>query len=359
MRTASAAREPMSIFPRARSGGGAEFDLHDDQERRRRLAAFLLQRRQGVDSGATEVGTYRRRENRIGRPFTQEEVAEALDVSRQWYAALEMGSSIRPSAALLERIAILFELADDERVMLFRLGIPEFLGSAQPATILQAPLPSTAYAAAIRSPAEIDSAADALARVREKYHRSGTAAGMAVRPRVIASWERCRACGVDPSQKVLPIRADLRERRDANERLLCAAGIVVEHLACQFAGTGCVIVVADGDGTMLELAGDLDAQRRLAKKAFAHGGDMSEAAIGTNAIGTTIADQRPIQLLAAEHYSEAGVAMACNAAPICDPATRAILGVLDVTGPYKLIRPHLIGTVMQAALEIEERLALL
>jgi transcriptional regulator with XRE-family HTH domain len=360
MRTASAAREPspVSIFPGAPSGGGA-VDLHDDQERRRRLAAFLLQRRQSVDPRATRVGTYQRRENRIGRPFTQEEVAEALDVSRQWYAALEMGSSIRPSAALLERIAFLFELADDERVMLFRLAIREFLPSVQPATILEGPMPSTAYAAAIRSLAEIDAAADALARIREKYHRSGTAVGMPARPRVIASWDRCRARGVDPTQKVLPIRADVRERRDANERLLRAAGEVVTDLAGQLAGTGHVIVVADDDGTMLEFAGDLDAQRRLAKNAFAHGGDMSEAAVGTNAIGTAIADHRPIQLLAAEHYSEAGVALACTAALICDPTTREIVGVLDITGPYKLVRPHLIGVVMQAALEIEERLALL
>ena len=49
----------------------------------------------------------------------------------------------------------------------------------------------------------------------------------------------------------------------------------------------------------------------------------------------------------------------CTAAPICAPATREIVGVLDLSGSYKLVRPHLIGVVMQAALEIEERLALL
>ena len=244
-------------------------------------------------------------------------------------------------------------------MMLFRLAIRELLRSVKPASILEAPPFPAAYAAAIGSPEEIDTAADALARVRQMYHRSGTAVGTPPRPRVIASWERCRAHGVDPSRKVLPIRADLRERRAANERVLCAANDVVTDLSGQFVGTGHVIVVADPEGTILELVGDLDTQRRLAKNAFAQAGDMSEEAIGTNAIGTAIADQRPIQLLGAEHYSEAGLDLACTAAPIYDPTSREIVGVLDITGPYQLVRPQLIGIVMEAALEIEEKLALL
>jgi transcriptional regulator with XRE-family HTH domain len=319
----------------------------------------LRQRRERVGPWATRIGTYQRRENRIGRPFTQEEVAEALEVSRQWYASFEKGLAVRPSPALIERIAVLFELAEDERIMLFRLAIRELLRSVPPPRIHGTSLASTVHAAVIASPSEIEATADALARVREKYHRSGAAVGVPARPRVIASWERSRAVGVDPTRKVLPIRADLRERRAANERLLRAANDVVTYLAREFAGTGHVIVVADAEGTMLEVTGDLDAQRRLAKNAFAQGSDMSEAAIGTNAIGTAIADQRPIQLLAAEHYSEAGLELTCAAAPVSDPATRETIGVLDVTGPYKLARPQLIGIVMQAALEIEERLALL
>lgn len=97
-----------------------------DQERLRRLSAFLLNERLRIDSNAARVGTYVRRESRIGRPLTQEEVAEALDVSRQWYASLERGLSVRPSPGLLARIAAFFGLHDDDRLMLFRLAIPEF-----------------------------------------------------------------------------------------------------------------------------------------------------------------------------------------------------------------------------------------
>jgi transcriptional regulator with XRE-family HTH domain len=359
MSTSSTDREPpleriVSTASRPPSG---EVEVRADQERRRALSAFLLQKRQRVDQQAKTVGPYLRRENRVGRPFTQEEVAEALEVSRQWYAALEMGSSVRPSPTLVDRIATLFVLRDEERITLFRLAIREFAAFLKPAgTIMEGVAPVTAYAAAVSSPAEIDGAAYELARIREHYLSNGHSDGSPARPRIVASWNRCRAFGVDPNRKHAPMREDLAELRAANERLLRAADPVVMYLADQFAGTGYVIVVTDAHGHLLDLAGDLDMRRRLARIEFEPGGDWSEAASGTNAVGTAIADQRPFQLLAAEHFCDAPLGLTCTAAPVWAPGRR-MAGVLDITGAYDLVRPHLVGVVMQAALEIEERLA--
>lgn len=359
MRTALADRDPPSGILTSVAVKG-EVDLRRDQERRRQLSAFLLHKRQGVDLNASHVGPYARRDNRIGRAFTQEEIAEALDVSRQWYAALEMGSSVRPSAALLDRIATLFVLSDDDRFTLFRLAIREFGAYGKSTgTIMESVGPTTAYAAAVHSPAEIDGAAYELARIRDGYHGGNDGDGSRGRPRVIASWERCRQLGVDPMRKRAPMAHDLADLRAANERLLRAADPVLVHLADQFAGTGYVIVVTDPYGHLLDLAGDLDTRRRLARIEFEAGGDWSEAAVGTNAVGTAIADGRPFQLLAAEHFCDAPQALTCTAAPVWTPRTRLMAGVLDITGPYDLVRPHLIGVIMQAALDIEERLALL
>jgi len=344
----------------ATSVAEADLDLRRDEERRKELAAFLYGKRQRVDPSAACVGTYARRQNRIGRPFTQEEAAEALDVSRQWYAALEMGSSVRPSTALIDRIATVFALRDDERLTLYSLAIREFAFClpSKP-TILEGPSPSTAYAAAIESPAQIREAAYLLAQARDQYVLTGTAVGTSARSRIIESWDRCRRLGVDPSLKRAPIYGDLAERRAANERLLAAADPVLVHLADQFIGTGYVVVITDVDGRLLDVAGDLDARRRLSRIEFEPGSDWSEAAAGTNAIGTALADRRPLQLLAAEHFCDAPQPFTCTAAPICAPTTRKIVGVLDITGSYELVRPHLVGIVMQSALEIEERLALL
>jgi transcriptional regulator of acetoin/glycerol metabolism len=181
---------------------------------------------------------------------------------------------------------------------------------------------------------------------------------MPARSRIVASWDRCRAFGVDPVQEKTPGCHDLEERRVANERVLRTCGPIVAQLADRFAGTGYVTVVADAQGRMLEIAGDRRVQRELAKAGFEPGGDFSEAAGGTNAIGTTIADGRPLQVFASEHYCAATVTLTGTAAPIYDPVTRTIAGILDITGSYELVRQHLIGVVMQATLEIEERLVL-
>ncbi|HYZ17553.1 MAG TPA: helix-turn-helix domain-containing protein [Candidatus Acidoferrum sp.] len=317
-------------------------------------------KRQRIDPNAAYAGTYPRLRNRVGRPFTQEETADALGVSRQWYAALERGSPVRPSAALVDRIATVFALRDDERLMLYSLAMRE-LAFCVPgkATILEGPSPKTAYAAAIEPSANLEDAADLLARARAQYVMNGTAVRTLARSRIIESWDRCRTLGVDPGLKRAPVYDDLAERRAANERLLAAADPVLVHLADQLLGTGYVVVIGDAEGHVLDIAGDPDTRRTVATIGFEPGADWSEAALGTNAIGTTLADRRPIQLLAAEHFCEATQQFTCTAAPICAPTTRSIVGVLDISGSYQLVRPHLVGVVMHAALEIEERLALL
>jgi transcriptional regulator with XRE-family HTH domain len=62
---------------------------------------------------------------RIGKAVTQEEVAEAVGISRQWYAMLEGDRSGRVSAAVLARIADVLMMDPGERAALFRLAVPE------------------------------------------------------------------------------------------------------------------------------------------------------------------------------------------------------------------------------------------
>jgi transcriptional regulator of acetoin/glycerol metabolism len=116
-------------------------------------------------------------------------------------------------------------------------------------------------------------------------------------------------------------------------------------------------VLTDGTGTILDLRCNSDLRRKLERIAFECGVVWSEASAGTNAIGTALTDDRPLQLMAAEHYCDGWQDLTCTAAPIHDPETGEIIGVLDITGDYRLVRPQLLGTIVQYALEIEERLA--
>jgi transcriptional regulator with XRE-family HTH domain len=65
---------------------------------------------------------------RGAKAVSQEELAEWVGVSRNWYAALERGLHITPSISMLTRLATVLNTTPSERVALFRLAIPELRG---------------------------------------------------------------------------------------------------------------------------------------------------------------------------------------------------------------------------------------
>jgi transcriptional regulator with XRE-family HTH domain len=90
-----------------------------------RLKVFLRGSRQRIDPQIRRLGDYGRLPVRWGRPVTQEEMAEAVGVSRVWYALLESGTTIRTSTKVLDRLAIVLMLDPSERARLFHLAVPE------------------------------------------------------------------------------------------------------------------------------------------------------------------------------------------------------------------------------------------
>jgi DNA-binding XRE family transcriptional regulator len=95
----------------------------------RGIRAFLKAYRRRIDPSSTRVGAYERPNTRCGRRITQEEIAEAIGVSRNWYALLENGAPVRPSLSLLERLADALRLSPAERTKLFLLAIPALQGT--------------------------------------------------------------------------------------------------------------------------------------------------------------------------------------------------------------------------------------
>jgi DNA-binding XRE family transcriptional regulator len=332
------------------------------------LGAFLKQLRQQVDRHVLTLGPYRRLPDRLGKAVTQEEVAEALEVTRTWYALIE-AENARASPALLDRIGTIFALDAHDRLVLFQLGIPG-LATSRPeppdGTRTLNALSSqslTRLGLTIGSLSEIEHTAKRLASLRATFLSEGDAQSLPVRARIVNSWTRCLAAGIDAAQRTAPLcftrDAELAELREENERLLRAARGVVAYLTTELADSGYAVVLVDRKGCILELTGDADVRRRLERLMFLPGGLWSEAAAGTNAVGTALADGRPFQLLAGEHFCDGWQDYSCTAAPIRDPRSFEIVGLIDITGNYKLIRSHLLPLIMQCAFLIEEELTLL
>ena len=96
--------------------------------------------------------------------------------------------------------------------------------------------------------------------------------------------------------------------------------------------------------------------RRADPLGFTEGAVWTEDRVGTNAIGTALAEQAPVQLFSAEHFEEGQHPWYCTASPIHDPRTGALLGVVDVSGPALTLHPALIALVDTATKLAEARL---
>jgi transcriptional regulator of acetoin/glycerol metabolism len=83
------------------------------------------------------------------------------------------------------------------------------------------------------------------------------------------------------------------------------------------------------------------------------GGDWREHTVGTNGIGTALATGRPAQVHAAEHFCEGIKAWTCAAAPIHEPGTGRILGVVDISGPPATYQRNNLSLAVATARQIE------
>jgi len=118
-----------------------------------------------------------------------------------------------------------------------------------------------------------------------------------------------------------------------------------------------LMAVCDAYGRLLWVEGTAVVLRGAARMNFVPGARWDEAHAGTNAPGTALAVDHPLQIFATEHFSRPVQRWTCAAAPIHDPATGRLLGAIDVTGGDDLANPHSLALVRATALAAEAFLA--
>jgi sigma-54 dependent transcriptional regulator, acetoin dehydrogenase operon transcriptional activator AcoR len=171
------------------------------------------------------------------------------------------------------------------------------------------------------------------------------------------SHQRCLALGVSRIERpdLTPLaRPDLTVARERNLRLYDHAAPVMELLFEQIVNTESMVALTDATGTVLHSIGDDDFLGRAQKVALAPGANWSEAAKGTNAVGTTLIEELPVLVHADEHFLHANHFLTCSAAPILDPRGN-ILGALDVSGDHRSYHQHTMALVKMSARMIENR----
>ncbi|MFF8421893.1 GAF domain-containing protein [Streptomyces sp. NPDC015680] len=181
-----------------------------------------------------------------------------------------------------------------------------------------------------------------------------------VRPVVGESWRRSARARVSPDGAALVELGpdDLGPYRDGHP--LAPAMPVIRELMGAYATDGeHLLAVCDAHGRLLWVEGPAVTRRAADRMNFVEGARWSEAAAGTNAPGTAIAVDRPVQVFAAEHFLRPVQQWTCAAAPLHDPHTGRVLGAVDITGGDRLAHPHSLAFVQAVARAAESHLALL
>ncbi|GMA48811.1 sigma-54-dependent Fis family transcriptional regulator [Alicyclobacillus contaminans] len=181
---------------------------------------------------------------------------------------------------------------------------------------------------------------------------------LSVRTVVQESWKRCLELGVNP----LKLQSDACLDDDELQELVQTSQLyefalpVLQEMSSHAKSTGHLLTLSDCHGRIMYLDGDPFVMKQAEAMNFTVGADWSEQAIGTNAIGTCLALQRPVQIFASEHFCSGVHDWVCSAAPVRDPVTREVVGIIDATGRWERAQSHTAGFVAAASRSIGERL---
>jgi signal transduction histidine kinase len=158
--------------------------------------------------------------------------------------------------------------------------------------------------------------------------------------------------GLRPDRFEVPYRPDL----DDDGPLRWAAAPILDQVAGELEGTGVGLLLTDALGQVVDRrAADTGILARLDHIELAPGFLYGENLIGTNAIGTAIAQRAPSVVTGTEHFADALTSMACAATPVTDGAGE-VLGVIDLTCAAEDFNPLLLPFAKRAAREIGHRL---
>jgi GAF domain len=208
----------------------------------------------------------------------------------------------------------------------------------------------------------IDLAADPVsqARLLRRAHEvvlSGCGTPPVLREVVVSSWARCLNAGVDPDRPApMVLDADAVAKRFAAHPLAPAVPLIRGLLGSVSTQAHHLVAVGDADGVLLWSEGHPGMLEAAAAPHFTPGALCTETGIGTNAIGTALVLRHAVQIFSAEHFLSEQHAWWCSAAPIHDPVSGEVLGVVDLSGPMRTAHPVSLALVAAAAGMAEEAL---
>ncbi len=194
-----------------------------------------------------------------------------------------------------------------------------------------------------------------VAAARADFLESGRSGAAGVPEALAASWERSQSAGVDAHVAHSQVRHDI----DPGSLLVRCARPVLTQLGNDTADLPLVIALTDHNADVVQRIDTSPAVGRLLDRVdFAPGYSYAEGQMGTNGVGTVFETGRSVSVVGPEHFAESLQSFACTGAPIVDPITGRVEGVLDISALVQTWSPLMHTLAKSAAMDISRNLLL-
>jgi hypothetical protein len=165
------------------------------------------------------------------------------------------------------------------------------------------------------------------------------------------SWRRSLSHQVSPDRV-----ADEAREIDVETALYRAAVPVLSHWEERLLETPMTLLLGDRAGRIVaRRLGEKGLRSRLDDVRAAEGFDFSEATMGTNGLGTALAEGRSVLVAGSQHYNDLLASLTCAAVPIVAPGG-SVVGSVSLGGPVEATSSLMLSLTKEIGQQVEQRL---
>lgn len=176
---------------------------------------------------------------------------------------------------------------------------------------------------------------------------------------IVASWRRCMTMHrLAPEEKRAPLRLteqEFKAARDYSSRLIAESIEELDRLFVTVGKAGCCLLLTDRNGIALERRGSRGDDADFSNLGLWTGSVWTEASMGTNGIGTAIADERAVTIYRDQHFLASNIALSCTTAPIRDHLGQ-LAAALDISTCRDDVNEMTISILAQAVRDSAQRI---
>ncbi|NGO62636.1 sigma-54-dependent Fis family transcriptional regulator [Rhizobium daejeonense] len=175
---------------------------------------------------------------------------------------------------------------------------------------------------------------------------------------IAASWRRClNLHQLQPEEGRKPVQVDdivFREAREKMEHLIHVCADEFDRLYQTVGRSGCCLVLSDKNGIVLDRRGSAGDDADFHGLGLWQQNVWSEASVGTNGIGTALADERAVVIHGDQHFLSSNTALSCATAPIRDHLGR-VTAALDISTCRQDVTDMTLAILSQAVRDVATR----